>query len=100
MDRQPSAPGASAISEGSGNLGPPSGGTRGVVPPRPAEFGSIEALLVTPLCAGPHRRRWHSGTAGSMAYATISPGQILGHAPKQAHGSFVVCPCRHRDLPG
>src|SRR6478752_5232492 len=42
MDRQPSAPGASAISEGSGNLGPPSGGTRGVVPPRPAEFGSIE----------------------------------------------------------
>src|SRR6185312_1947526 len=75
------------------------GGYQGGRPPEASRVRVHRALLVTPLCAGPHRRRWHSGTAGSMAYATISPGQILGHAPKQAHGSFVVRPCRHRDLP-
>src|ERR1700745_4344088 len=91
MDRQPSAPGASVISEGSGNLGAPSGGARGVPPVAGAVVRVHGALLVTRLCAGPHRRRWHSGTAGSMAYTTISPGQTWVTPQIQ----FVVYLCRH-----
>ena len=48
---------------------------RGQREPRTARVPVHQALLVTRLCAGPHRRRWHSWTAGSMAYTTISPGQ-------------------------
>src|SRR5580693_3513589 len=69
MDRQPSAPGASAISEGSGNLS--------VLP-----FPSIASSLGADL----HRRRWHSAKAGSMARATISARRILGRAPNASPG--------------
>ena len=59
--------------------GPPALGARGVRDLRRKREPGIarvhQALLVTPLCAGPHRRRWHSGTSGSMAYTTFHPAR-------------------------
>src|ERR1700722_5687475 len=69
MDRQPSAPGASAISDGSENLGV-------------FAFSSIASSY-----SQRQVRTADAGIAilaGSMAHATISVGQILGRAPMSA----------------
>src|SRR5208282_3102577 len=78
MDRQPSAPGASLISDGSGNLAAPVGGARGVIPPWPALFPSIAILLG----AGPHRRRWHSDAGRSNGVSNHFGPPDLGPRPK------------------
>src|SRR6478609_7888127 len=106
MDRQPSAPGASAISEGSGNLGPPSGDIRGVVSPRPAEFGSIEpssSRLFAQVrtadagIAGPPDQ-WHMQPF-RPARSWVTPQSKPTALSLSARVDIGTCPDRVRELP-
>jgi hypothetical protein len=53
------------------------------VPVHDVLLGLVAHLAVPRLRADPHRRRWHSDRAGSMACATISPARKLGPHPKR-----------------
>src|SRR5215469_5655189 len=94
MDRQSSAPGASAISDGSGNLG-----ASGAVSPWPVPWAVPSVPSIAPSSAGRRPRPPRNAPrvfaqvrtaeavtafgAGSMAYPTISVYPILGDPPRR-----------------